>query len=203
MNDKKQNKRMLSSHEAAAYLRQLADQLENGSVFFDEADMDVSGVVSLKESLKSKSDKDTLKVKLKIYGLGAHPGDDEDLSIDTESEEEDDSEAEQEASTEVEDLSDSERPSYKSLKKRMQKNFKIINDQIKLEAIADLAEIQTFYKDCLLMTSYSGKGDVYYPQFIAVAERILSTAEAGNFEAFSSAVADVKKLKAECHDRYK
>lgn len=203
MNDKKQNKRMLSSHEAASYLRQLAGQLENGSVYFDEADMDVSGVVSLKESLKSKADKDTLKVKLKIYGLGAHPGDDEDLSIDTESEEEDDSESDHEATAEDNYASDSEKPSYKKLKKRMQKSFKMINDQIKLEAIADLDEIQAFYKECLLMTSYSGKGDVYYPQLIAVAERILSTAEAGKFEAHSTAVADIKKLKAECHDRYK
>ncbi len=203
MDANKQTKRMLSAHEAAAYLRQLAGQLENGSVFFDEADMDVSGVVSLKESLKSKSDKNTLKVKLKIYGLGAHPGDDEDITIETESEDEDDSEADQETVSAEDDLADAERPSYKKLKKRLQKAYKAINEQIGQEEIADLAIIQAFYNDCLLMTSYSGKGDVYYPQFIAVAERVLSSAEAGNLASFKTSMADMKKMKAECHDRYK
>ena len=203
MDANRQTKRMLSAHEAAAYLRQLAGQLENGSVFFDEADMDVSGVVSLKESLKSKSDKNTLKVKLKIYGLGAHPGDDEDLTVETESEDEDDSEADQEAAPKEDDPADAERPSYKRLKKRLQKAYKAINDRIGQGKIADLAVIQALYNDCLLMTSYSGKGDVYYPQFIALAERVLSTAEAANFESFKAAMAEIKKMKAECHDRYK
>lgn len=59
--------------KAAAYLRDLADRLDQGRIDVEQAEIDLSDHVEVKESIKRKPDKGTIKIKVKLSTLHPEP----------------------------------------------------------------------------------------------------------------------------------
>jgi XXXCH domain-containing protein len=53
------------------------------------------------------------------------------------------------------------------------------------------------------MTTYPGRGDEHYPEFIAAADAFLAAAQAGPPQAMAQAMDRLAGLKKNCHAQYK
>jgi XXXCH domain-containing protein len=91
---------------------------------------------------------------------------------------------------------------YKGLKKRMKQTFKVIVAAIAAGQAPDPAIVASFVADSRLMTSYSGKGDEYYPAYDAEVSRLEAAAAAGELGAMSRSTAELARMKKECHSRH-
>jgi len=96
-----------------------------------------------------------------------------------------------------------ERPEYKALKERMKADFRQIRRSAGKRAPLDMELISAFCSDARLMTEYPGKGDEYYPEFLERVQIMAAAAERGDRAALEDAVAVVRRLKKECHKRFK
>jgi XXXCH domain-containing protein len=187
------SERLLSPAEAADFLRRLADQFAAGSLEIGAVVVALDQDLKLKQSVKTKPDKIAFKLKLKYEksllpaGLAAagHPalaGDDD----------EDDEEQEAQG-----------RPAYKSLKKHMASSFKALKASLGQGRPVEVEVVHSFVHDCHLMCTFPGKGDPMYPPFIALADRLLTTVEAGDLEGARAVLAELDAQKTACHDEYK
>lgn len=194
MSDGKSQKseRILSPAEAADFLRRLADQFAAGSVEIGAVAVELDQNLELKQSVKTKPDKISFKLKLKYEkslmpaGLASagHPALDSD----------DDDDEEQEAQG---------RPSYKSLKKHMGSSFKALKASLGQGRPLEVEVVHSFVHDCHLMCTFPGKGDPMYPQFVALADRLLATVEAGDLATAQTILGEMDAQKKACHDEYK
>lgn len=186
--------RRFSPLEAAAFLRALADKLDQGRLEFGDVAVELDNFFTIKQSVKAKSDKVCFKLKLKyekplfsVQGDGsAAPS-----PLDTDVDDDDDEEPVQ------------ERPSYKHLKKAMGQVFKRINKDLEEGKASDPVLAKTLWAHCHLMTTYPDRGEEHYPQFIAAADGFLAAAQAGDLKAQAEAVALLAGLKKSCHAQYK
>ncbi len=94
-------------------------------------------------------------------------------------------------------------PEYKVLKERMRADFRQIRRAARRRAPLDMELVRAFCLDARLMTEYPGKGDEYYPEFLDRVEIMAAAAERGDRAALEDAVAAVRRLKKECHKRFK
>ncbi len=187
-----------SAEEAVSYLRRLADQLENGAIQVEHEEMEFEGLVSVKESLKSKKGKTSVKVKLK---LTTHE------MPSPESEPAAPAEPGAEAAPEEEEPDDGEEPpsSYKKLKKRMGKQFKAMGQALEEGNLPEAAEVETFCDLCQHMTGFTDadQGPEMYPQFLEQAQALRAAGASGDLEALRAAHADLAATKKVCHKQYK
>jgi XXXCH domain-containing protein len=184
----------LPPSEAASFLRQLADALDEGVVRFNERDLEISGLVKVNESLKSKNGADQLQVKLKF--LSAAPMD------ETADEPLDQEEATEEKSA-SKDKPKGKRPSYKTLKKSMSKLFKEIRQAAQDGQVPPAETVAQFCGMARQMITYPGKGDEYYPAFAEKVDQLESAAAAGDAAAVAEAHAALKEMRSSCHDKHK
>jgi len=195
MSDGKNQKseRLLSPAEAADFLRRLADQFAAGAVEIGAVSVELDQEVRLKQSVKTKPDKISFKLKLKyeksLLPAGMAPAGHPALNGD-----DDEDEEEQEAQG---------RPGYKSLKKHMGSSFKALKASLGQGKPVEVEVVHSFVHDCHLMCTFAGKGDPRYPQFIALADRLLATVEAGDLESARAVLAEMEAQKKACHDEYK
>lgn len=194
MSDGKSQKseRILSPTEAADFLRRLADQFAAGSVEIGAVAVELDQNLELKQSVKTKPDKISFKLKLKyeksLMPAGLAPAGHPALDSD------DDDDEEQEAQG---------RPSYKSLKKHMGSSFKALKASLGQGKPLEVEVVHSFVHDCHLMCTFPGKGDPMYPQFIALADRLLATVEAGDLATAQTILGEMDAQKKACHDEYK
>jgi XXXCH domain-containing protein len=91
---------------------------------------------------------------------------------------------------------------YKSLKKRMKETFKILTTALTAGQRPDPAIVAAFIADSRSMTTFSGKGDEYYPAYDTEVGRLEEAAAAGDVAAMSRCAAELARMKKECHRRY-
>lgn len=206
--------------EAAVFLRRLAGQLESGGVEFGEVTVETDGPVKIKQSVKTKSDKVSFKLKLKYEtaltpdlngALGALP--EEDIEKDDQTVQEPVSEPESgeaQASQAAEEPAEGEKAdkpksSYKSIKKKMSKSFKSIKKALAEEGMPSKEDIEAFAADCQTMTTFTGKdkGEEHYQDFLHHVEDMKQAAQKGDAEALARAITELGAIKKACHSDYK
>lgn len=201
--------------EAAEFLRRLAGQLEAGGVEFGEVTVETDGPVKIKQSVKTKSDKVSFKLKLKYEtaltpdlngALDALPEEDtkdtsEELANELESEEVKTSGAADEP--EEEKRAKKSKSSYKSLKKKMGKSYKSIKKELADDKMPSREDIDAFAAECEEMTTFPGKGDEHYQNFLHHVGDMKEAAQNGDAEALARAIAELGALRKACHSEYK
>jgi XXXCH domain-containing protein len=201
--------------EAAEFLRRLAGQLEAGGAEFGEVTVETDGPVKIKQSFKTKSDKVSFKLKLKYEtaltpdlngALGALPEDDtEDAAEGLVDEQETDMAQASEATDEPdeEEKAEKSKASYKSLKKKMGKLYKSIKKAVAEDNMPSKEDIDAFAADCEEMTSFPGKGDKNYQNFLHHVGDMKEAAQKGDAEALVRAIAELSAIRKACHGEYK
>ncbi|MFH1061216.1 MAG: GAK system XXXCH domain-containing protein [Pseudomonadota bacterium] len=189
------SERSLTPAEAAEMLRRLAQQFEAGSVEIGPVTVELDQSLEFKQSVKTKPDKVSFKLKLKyekiLMPAGLAPEGHPALAGDVDDEEE------------IEGEEVLGRPKYKSLKKHMSSSFKALKANLGRGELPEMAVVQSFVRDCHLMCTFPGKGDDYYPAFMAAADALLAAVEAGDLAAIQQAMASLDAQKKSCHSDHK
>ncbi|MBU4275489.1 MAG: GAK system XXXCH domain-containing protein [Proteobacteria bacterium] len=196
-------KHQFSPAEAADYLRQLADALEQGHIALRSEELELEGDVKVKQELKTKSGKATLKINLKIVApipvaapeitpaQGEAQGDNEGFVEITSTEEE---------------LAESEgKVSYKKIKKALGKSFGSLKSIRKEGGIPSLADASAFLAQAREVCTFDKAkyGSENYPRFLAALDRVEDALAAGNGSALDEALDEVGQCKSDCHEKFK
>ena len=168
--------RSLTPAEAARLLRQLADQLEKGSLEVGDEGTVPEGRLKLKVSGKSKDGSASLSLKLQWKYEEA--GD---------------------AETPADAI-----PSYKSIKKRISSTFKKIRAQLREERVPDVELALLFDEDAELMAHHPQKGGAAEIEaFRRVSADFTAAVQAGDLETVRREVAALAAAEKSCHKKYK
>lgn len=188
--EKRKIEMTIAPGEVADFFKSLAQDLEGGALHVDDASISLEGFKSIEIGLKKTGEGLKLKVKVKIpaspFAASGLPP-----VVPAEGE-----------AAPAEARPDG-RPKYSTLKKWMKKEFKAIRDALALGQMPDPDLAESFVADSLLMCAYPGKGDEFYPAYIAAAEAFGAAVQAGDLAAAQDAAAGLDALKRDCHDRYK
>lgn len=197
MNPENKLEKAMSPQEAAEFLRGLADSLESGHLDMGELELELDQSIKVKQSVKNKGGKVSFKLKLKYEKLSAPlAAGQAPASLFS-------SQAVEGAPAAPEGEQVRERPSYKQLKKEMAKVFKLITKALAEGALPGADTVAGFLAQCQLMTSYPGRGDEHYADFLAQAEALSAAVAAGQLEEARQAAAGLEAAKKACHAQYK
>jgi XXXCH domain-containing protein len=173
-------KKMLSREELGDYLHTLADALQNAAEVHDQP---LALLQTAFEKLELKCKRETkgfgltLKLKADSRGLpskGKTPA----------------------ASTHP-------AGSYKALKKEMQTTFKQIGVRIAANQIPGEQLIRTFQKEVIEMIGFPDRGEPHYDAFGAACRRLVEACQGRPMDEMRQAFESLKRLKKDCHARYK
>ncbi len=173
--------------EAAEWLRDLADRLEN-----PEKDPGDAGLPNLgdftKMKIRFKRVGDRVKVSAKVKGSKAPS---EAAPVRSPETDENAGEAE------------TQRDAYKDLKTSMKKTFKAIKESLDADALPPADVVAAFLSDSERMIRLPGYGDEYYEAYRAACFRFREAHRSADLAACKIARDELERLKSECHDRYK
>jgi XXXCH domain-containing protein len=93
--------------------------------------------------------------------------------------------------------------SYKALKKEMQTTFKQIGAKITTNQIPNAPLIRTFQKEIRAMVRYPDRGEPHYEAFEAACRRLVSACQGNQMDEMRQAFEALKRMKKDCHARYK
>ncbi|NMC49263.1 MAG: GAK system XXXCH domain-containing protein [Desulfovibrio sp.] len=172
----------LGRNELAAFLRQLADEAQQGALSFPGGPVGLSGMKALKITIKDAGPGLRAKVRIKFP------------KPDTP----DASRGGRRPALQASPV----RPRYNSLKKRMKRNFKDIGAALAAGFAPKSELVATFVADSRLMTTYRGKGDEAYPAYLEAVSAFAAAAAAGDVEAMVPAYRELAAGKKRCHARY-
>lgn len=177
--------KVLSSKEAADFLRALAQEIESGSKDqLKEFDLEFDDLKKLKIEIKRSGEQLHLKGKAKLNQA-------------------DEVETPAEAAA-GEGKAKAEKPlKYKTLKKRMEKSFKAISASLAKDALPAKDAVDSFVADSERMVSYPGFGDEYYEEYSKVCVQFNVAFENSDLTALKEKCAELAAVKKLCHDRYK
>jgi XXXCH domain-containing protein len=207
----------LTPAEAAELLRSLAGQLEAGGIEFGEVLVQTDGPVQIKQSIKTKSDEVSFKFKLK-YETALNPDLDGALNklpkltpkaAEVAAEEGDELiEASEIQATKAmkrpsENRAGKDKSSFKSVKKDMSRSFKAIKKSLADVTMPSKEDIETFALDCEEMTTYPGKSEEHYQDFLHHVGDMKTAAQKGDHEALARAIAEIGAMKKTCHSSRK
>jgi XXXCH domain-containing protein len=184
--------KILPREGLADFLRQLADQAQSGAIAFPGGDVPLSGMKDLKISIKDAGRDLAVKVRLKFPKPEAAPAAADSGAADLL--------AGQETREGV--PAGAVRPRYKGLKKRMKRDFKDIGASLAAGAAPRSDTLAAFVADSRLMTTYRGKGDEQYPDYLAAVDRFEAAWAAGDLEAAARAYRELALCKKACHARH-
>ena len=197
-------KHRFSPAEAADYLRQLADALEQGHIALRSDELDLEGEVKVKEELKTKSDKTTLKINLKLVSPIPIPSPEE--APDGEAGEPEQAGGFVEITSGEEEPAEAEgKTSYKKLKKALGKSFSGLREARKQGVMPEAEQAAAFLADARAICSFDKAkyGSENYPRFLAALDRLEAAIAAGEAQALDEALAEVAQCKSDCHDKFK
>jgi XXXCH domain-containing protein len=169
--------------EVSRYLRDLSDQLAEAGAE-DEDDQSVGASLAdfhkIKLSLKKDPETDEVRVKMKVTypdnSNGQGNGDKAKKKV---------------------------KKQYKALKKRMKKTFKEMAEFSADQTFPDREAFNGFISDCRLMVSYHGFGDEYYDAYMKAVYAMVEAFDRQDTAGFWRQFAEVDRIRADCHDRYK
>jgi XXXCH domain-containing protein len=96
-----------------------------------------------------------------------------------------------------------DKPKYKTLKKRMKSDFKALAESIALNEFPDARMVESFIADSELMTTYPGYGDDHYDVFRKALVEFAEAFEKRDIVLLDKRFLALKQLMAECHKLYK
>lgn len=192
-------KHQFSPAEAADYLRQLADALEQGHIALRSEELELEGDVKVKQELKTKSGKATLKINLKIVA-----------PIPVAAPEITPAQGEKEGFVEItapeEEPAESEgKASYKKTKKALAKSFASLKGIRKEGGVPSLADASAFLAQAREVCTFDKAkyGSENYPRFLAALNRVEDALAAANGSALDEALDEVGQCKSDCHEMFK
>ena len=92
---------------------------------------------------------------------------------------------------------------YRPLKKRMKKSFKKIREWVARNELPPRSLVDDFHAEATVMVSYSGFGDEHYEKFTAEIDALKVARDQKDLALFEKKVADIVRIKKECHERFK
>jgi XXXCH domain-containing protein len=171
---------VVAADEAAPALARLTAEAAQGRLILGQDTIPLDDWASLKVSCKRLGASCLIKVRLKAAG----PDDAGDEAVCLTS------------------RKPGGRGRYKDLKKRMKETFKILGTALAAGQAPDAGILASFVADSRRMTTYSGKGDAFYPAYEAEVTRLEAAAAAGDIAAMSRSAAELARMKKECHSRH-
>ncbi len=182
---KQKLKQTLTDQETAIFLRNLAQGIESGSLEFNDVQVPWDEVSRIEIVFKNQGNQIEVKSKLK-----SEPSPDMEMDLDDSGPEKSGQEKET-------------RPSYKNLKKRMKRTFKIILVSLVRDSFPAAEIIRIFVRDCRLMAGFSGYGDEYYPQFLQEVQDMEEAFSQDDLQNLKQAVNRISQYVKGCHSRHK
>ncbi len=146
----------------------------------EKAAGDLAGFSKVKIELKREGDK--VEIKLKVRW--------------------DESKAEQAGETDSR-ATGSRKVKYKTLKKRMEKTFGAISEDLKKDLMPSEETVGDFLRDARQMVTYPGKGDLYYDDFTKACAAFREAFQKGDVAMVRAEFETLDRLKDESHDRFK
>lgn len=194
----------MTAEDAANLLRTLASLLEEnvaaGPVSpFLPLDLELGDVAKLKLSLKREDDGFAVKMKIRLPDAPPRPSPLDYLDVPPRHEES----LPPAGAAETESVTDGERESYRSLKKRMKKSFGAIRESLRSGDAPTRDLVDAFLADSRRMTGFRGYGDEHYEAYDRAVDRFRDAWDAADMPACQTAVQDLDRLKKTCHERYK
>ncbi len=188
--NEKKLKRSMTAPETAAIFRRMAKVLEgNGPAVEDPVEGLLADFSKATIKLKRKGGRITFKAKAETAdGPTAAAGTDAPEPI---------------PATETPRGSDPAKPKYKALKKRMKSTFGRIGDSLAEDRLPDGETVTAFLTDSKLMVTYPGYGDPFYGDYSEACRRLASAFDDRRWGAFKEAYLALRRLKSDCHDRFK
>ena len=165
--------RYLDPKELAAFLRDLADAVENGG--HDEFAC-VDDFRKIKVGVRNEYGQIHLKAKFKA----ARPCGPDLFDADGQP----------------------VKPEYKELKKRMRASFRILVKMTHDGVMPPGEAVDAFLADSALMVTYPGYGDEFYESYTAVCQELKDAYESGEIERMHAAVDKLVHEKSRCHAKY-
>ena len=190
-------KHQFSPAEAADYLRQLADALEKGHIALRSEELELEGDVKVKQELKTKSGKATLKINLKIVApipVAAPEAASEQDEAGVEGEGEGEAEGFVEITPQEDDPGESEgKPSYKKLKKAMSKSFGNLRAMRKEGNLPAAEDVAVFAAQGREMCTFESEkyGPESYADFLAALDKLEAASVAGDDQSLDAALSDL------------
>ena len=182
---KQKLRQTLTDQETVEFLRNLAQGIENGSLEFNEARIPWNEVSKIEITFKNQGNLIAVKSKLKSETSPDMEGDLDDSGPDKTGQEK------------------KPRPSYKNLKKRMKRTFKIILVSLARDSLPPDEKIKAFVRDCGLMSGFSGYGNEYYPQFLQEIQDMEEAFNENDLQSLKEAVSRISRSMKDCHSRHK
>ncbi|QLA17667.1 GAK system XXXCH domain-containing protein [Desulfolutivibrio sulfoxidireducens] len=193
----------LDRGDLASFLRHLADEAQSGALSFPQGPVPLQGMKALKITVKDTGRALRAKVRIKFPkpgepdarpdgpdGPGGPGGPQGPTAPDT-----------ADAGTAGGETAPA-RPRYTSLKKRMKRDFKDIGASLAAGFDPKPAVVASFLADSRLMTTYRGKGDASYPDYLAALAAFETAAASGEPEAMVQAYRELAARKKQCHARH-
>lgn len=172
--------------EAARLLRELADELEGGTLKVGSEGAAPGDELRVKVSGKSKEGSASLALKLQWKTEAAAKEAESDLEDD------------------FTPPAGCEIPSYKNIKKGMGSTFKKIRARLREGQIPEECLVELFHRDAELMLHYPKKGrPADIAAFNELSAAFVSAVESGEMEAVQRSVAALAEAEKSCHRKYK
>ena len=172
----------LTTDEAARYLRDIADSLENGSMDLDSSGLEWNEIRELEMSLQNRDGRVSLKTEVKPWTKhrkGKHkdfgPG----------------------------DTTGGRQKPFKALKKDMEKTFKGIRSSLRQDSLPTPEEARELQEQALEMERQAGPGREEYLAFIRLAEGLAQAVTDGDLERSRGLLGDLEGAEKECHAKCK
>ena len=217
---KSETSHQLTREGTVDYLRRLADRLEGEEFDLEETVLELDDEVKVKETIKDKGSKFSIKIKIKLAGFDPAredlarleepregDGDSGDAPL-TESGEGDlgaagPEEPEPKPQPRSEKTAPPRRPSYKSLKKKMETNLKAIRTALREEGLPEQGLAEEFLAQCRLLVTFPTKGEAYFEEFEKATDTLAQAWKERNQAAMEESLAEMGRVRRNCHRRFK
>lgn len=169
-------RKSVDKQEFAAFLRDMAEALEQGGK--DELAC-LDDFQKVQVSFKQEYDQIQLKAKIRPAGV-----------CDEES-----PEGEEGGETPG-------KPKYKHLKKRMKGSFRLLVKMIHDGEMPPAEAVESFLEDSALMVTYPGYGDEFYDRYTSACEAFRAAYAAGDMDRMHETIDVLVHEKSRCHAKY-
>jgi XXXCH domain-containing protein len=177
--------RVLDGPEAAAFLRKLADHLENNKLVVGDTEVEIVNPIAIDELLDVDGDKKIFDLKLEYRQNVEELIPSSDTSDKGGSQERD------------------PKLSLKKLKKRMAKSFKTILDSLQGGEMPKIEQVVAFCGDSDVMTDSMKAGEEHFDDFKSKCKELLECVEKADLEAAKNAAGSLNQMRKDCHAAYK
>lgn len=201
--ENKKARQRLTPEQAADYLRQMADHLEQGQVVFGADSLELEGVVLVREKLKAKGHGAQLKLKLKLE-VQDHSAQPAPRPRPAKAQAKPKSQAKPaKATAKPQAAAADQTEDYKGFKKDLNAALKQIKQAMDSGEAPDASRIKGFCDACDRLITFPGKGEANYQAFAQKISALRQAAQAGDPAAIKQALDQMRAMKSACHKQFK